>query len=225
MPGPGAGKEADDLSVIGDNAKTEVRGVFLPPALRPPHYVYYAAKKLGDKEASFDIFVAIKILPGPDKVFTEPRALLKVDTPEDEMHPWLTADGKNLYFSKKTKEGWRVLVSKRKMINEPAGFDEPITLDLPPDYHHPTLSPDGKTMYLQGPLPKGRWGLFVSTKSAKGWGLPVELDTLNHPDGPTGDRSPNLSRDGKYLYFASDRPGGKGGLDIWMIETEKLRKR
>jgi hypothetical protein len=36
--------------------------------------------------------------------------------------------------------------------------------------------------------------------------------------------SPCLSRDGTMLYFASDRPGGKGGLDIWMIETAKLPK-
>jgi len=29
---------------------------------------------------------------------------------------------------------------------------------------------------------------------------------------------PTLSTDGNKLYFSSDRPGGHGGMDIWMVE-------
>jgi len=94
--------------------------------------------------------------------------------------------------------------------------------ELPANFHHATLMPDGKTMYLQGPLEKDRWGLFVSTKSNTGWSKPEPLTMLNHPDGKIGDLSPNLSRDGALLYFASDRPEGKGGLDIWVIATKEL---
>ena len=81
----------------------------------------------------------------------------------------------------------------------------------------------GATMYLQGPLEKERWGLFVMNKTGGVWDKPTPLEQLNHPDGPTGDRSPCLSRDGTMLYFASDRPGGKGGLDLWVIKTAELR--
>ena len=45
------------------------------------------------------------------------------------------------------------------------------------------------------------------------------LERLNHPDAPTGDTSPSVSHDGTKLYFSSDRPGGKGGRDLWVIET------
>jgi len=30
------------------------------------------------------------------------------------------------------------------------------------------------------------------------------------------DQQPSLSHDGRTLVWASDRPGGVGGLDIWM---------
>lgn len=35
------------------------------------------------------------------------------------------------------------------------------------------------------------------------------------------DGCPILSKDGKQLYFASNRPGGEGGIDIWMAERDK----
>ncbi len=80
-------------------------------------------------------------------------------------------------------------------------------------------------MYLQGPLEKERWGLFRSVRGSSGWGKPEPLDGLNNADGPTGDRSPGLSRDGTFLYFASDRPGGKGGLDLYVVKTDELKKK
>ena len=39
------------------------------------------------------------------------------------------------------------------------------------------------------------------------------------------DRSPSLSRDGTMLYFASDRPGGKGALDLYVVRTAELKGR
>ena len=142
------------------------------------------------------------------------------------MYPWLTPDGKRLYFSRKEKDGWHVWTTSRQATTGAAGFTAPTQLkDLPVGFHHATLTPDGKTMYLQGPLEKGRWGLFVSAYDGKEWGKPEALDGLNHAEGKTGDRSPSLSRDGKFLYFASDRPGGKGGLDLYWIETAKLTKK
>jgi hypothetical protein len=130
-----------------------------------------------------------------------------------------------LFFSRKTKEGWRVMVATRKDVGGAAGFDEPVLIkELPADFHHATLSPDGKTMFLQGPIEK-RTGLFRSTFDGKTWSKPEELSELNHAEAPTGDRSPSLSRDGSMLYFASDRPEGKGGLDLWVVPTAQLKKK
>jgi hypothetical protein len=213
-----AGKVLEDVQT-----KVNDRSVCLTPEGAYPQYLFFATQK--DKEINnFDIYVAVRQFAGKD--FTSPTPINPIATADDEMHPWLASGGKQLYFSRKTKEGWRVFVTSRTQATGAAGFGEPKQIDLPADFHHATLTPDGKTMYLQGPLEKGRWGLFRSTAMVKGgWSKPEPLDELNNEEGPTGDRSPSLSRDGTLLYFASDRPGGKGGLDLWYVPTAQLAKK
>jgi hypothetical protein len=210
--------------VLQDYIRTEVddRSAVATTEDRFPQFLYYATKF--DKEGkSFDLYVAVK--QGKDKAFTEPRPVVVADTEDgDEMYPWLSADGKELYFSRKTKEGWRVFVARRANAVGALGFEEPKMLEeLAPDFHHVCVTPDGKTMYLEGPVSKGRSGLYKAMRTAKGWNKPEPLTMLNDPEAPTGDRSPALSSDGKRLYFASDRPGGKGGLDLWVVETYLLK--
>src|SRR5262249_46372843 len=170
-----------------------------------------------------DIYVAVR--QSRDAVFTSPTPINTISSQADELHPWLSATGKELYFSRKTKEGWKVFVATRKEATGAAGFGEPKLVDLPPDFHHVTLTPDGRTMFLQGPLEKDRWGLFRATRAGNGWSKPEPLDDLNDADGKTGDRSPCLSRDGFWLYFASDRPGGKGGLDLYVVKVSDLKRK
>jgi hypothetical protein len=214
-----AGKPVDDYV----STEADDRSAFATADGRFPQFLYFATKK--DKKGdNFDIYVAVR--QGAASAYSAPTPLQTVCTEEDELHPWLTGDGKALYFSRKTKDGWRVYVARRKEATGAAGFGEPeLVKELPAGFHHATLTPDGKTMYLQGPLEKERWGLFRSVRGADGWGKPGALDELNNADGPTGDRSPGLSRDGSMLYFASDRPGGKGGLDLYVVATADLKKK
>jgi hypothetical protein len=213
-----AGKE------VGDYIQSEVddRPGFLTAENRFPQYFYFATKK--DKQTkNFDIYVAVK--QDRNAAFSAPTPISTISSAADELHPWLAASGKELYFSRKTKEGWRVFVATRKEATGAAGFAEPKALDIPVEFHHATLTPDGRTMYLQGPLEKGRWGLFRSTRAGAGWSQPEPLDDLNDPSGKTGDRSPCLSRDGFWLYFSSDRPGGKGGLDLYVVKVSDLKRK
>jgi hypothetical protein len=186
-----------------------------------PQYMIYATNKDANKPDgrgdNFDLFM--KLREGPSDVDVNVAIPLHFSTADDEMYPWLTANG-TLYFSRKTQSGWRLYsasAGKAKMT-----FNKPEQVGFPDGFHHATLSPDGKTMYLQGPLEKGRTGLFRSKLENGKWSNPEELKQVNDTMATKGDMSPNLTRDGSLLYFVSDRNGGKGGLDIWAIPVEKI---
>jgi hypothetical protein len=223
----GAGKEVEGyIGPLPDAKKpADYRGVFLTKDGTYPQFLYFATNKNENdqKGDNFDIYVTYR---NSVKDEFAPPEMVTVDTAGDELHPWLTKDGKTLTltFSRKTKEGYRVFTAACNNSKGGQGFAAPVLVDeLPPNFHHVTLTPDGETMYLQGPLDNGRWGLFVSTKKEKKWGKPEPLDQLNDPSGPTGDHSPCLSRTGATLYFASDRVGGKGGLDLYSVNIADLK--
>jgi hypothetical protein len=196
------------------------------------HDLYFAAKLVfkGQENKStvpdnFEIVHAVKLTKTYQ--FSAPTPVLAVCTEADELHPWLTTDGKELFFSRKTKEGWRIFVAKR---SENSGtFEAPRLIEeIPPGFQHATLTNEGRTMILQGPLANDRWGLFrskrVRTGSALTWSPPEELINLNATpaEAPTGDLAPSLGRVDNRLYFVSDRAGGKGGRDIWTINAPAI---
>jgi outer membrane protein OmpA-like peptidoglycan-associated protein len=80
--------------------------------------------------------------------------------------------------------------------------------------HESTLfmSPDGKTLYIY--KDDGAGDIFVATKKPDGkWGAPESFTDINTADYT--ETSMSITPDGKVLYFASNRPGGLGGLDIY----------
>ena len=94
-------------------------------------------------------------------------------------------------------------------------------LNTPDNEGAQTISADGKTMVYTVCNRKGvigRCDLYWSRLENDTWTEPVNMGTeINTVFKET---QPSLSADGRIVYFASDRSGGKGGLDIW--KSEKL---
>lgn len=201
--------------------KPDYKGASLTADGKYPQHLFFATNMdplEGTKGDNYDIYYYIKQFPNAD--FTVMTAL-RICTAADELHPWVTADGKHCFFTRKTKEGYKVFVTSRPRLG--GQFGEEKDVGLPVNFQHATVSPDGKTMYVEGPVGKDRTGLFRSTLTEKGWSKPEPLAGLNSDTGKIGSKSPSLSRDGNILYFASDRDGGKGGLDIWAVPVAKLK--
>lgn len=57
--------------------------------------------------------------------------------------------------------------------------------------------------------------IVTSNRSDAAWGKPTLLEITR--DTLSSYAHPAISPDGLWLYFTSDMPGGKGGLDIWRI--------
>ncbi|CAG5078280.1 PKD domain-containing protein [Parvicella tangerina] len=79
------------------------------------------------------------------------------------------------------------------------------------NYSNPTISEDGQTMVFSFTgLTDTTSNLYFTKRTEQGWSQPSPIDGLNTLHNET---FPRLC--GTTLYFASDRPGGKGGLDIY----------
>lgn len=79
-----------------------------------------------------------------------------------------------------------------------------------------SVSPDGKHLYFtQWKRENGQTSssIYLSDNTGNGWSKPQLLHSVNQ--NGFNSKQPFCSADGKYLFFASDRKGGKGGFDIW----------
>jgi OOP family OmpA-OmpF porin len=85
-----------------------------------------------------------------------------------------------------------------------------------------TFSHDGKKMFFT------RWTknnnqtvsyIYTSRWENKGWTTPVKAPEPLNEEG-SNSAQPSLTTDGRYLLFASDRPGGFGGYDIWAVSMD-----
>lgn len=86
---------------------------------------------------------------------------------------------------------------------------------------HPSISSDGLILYFVSDMPGGFGGndIWMSKKSGSSW---TEPQNLGKPINSERDELFPYIRDNGNLYFASDRDGGMGGLDIYMAQRTEL---
>jgi outer membrane protein OmpA-like peptidoglycan-associated protein/tetratricopeptide (TPR) repeat protein len=142
-----------------------------------------------------------------------------------ETQPSLSSDGKTLYFIRtvKNQAGNRnsdIYVSfLQDDGNWSAGIKLPGNINTIYEEESVLIHPDGKTLYFssKGHVGMGGYDLYVSRKDSQGrWGDPVNLGyPINTKDD---ENSLMVSPDGTIGYFASNRAGGMGDLDIYFFE-------
>ncbi len=148
-----------------------------------------------------------------------------ISSDHDDYFPSITADGSQLVFTRIT----RIMAGAgRGAANEDLMqadwidgsfinvdvFPEPITTVK--NEGTQALRQDGRVMIFTAcnrPDTKGGCDLYISGKTGITWSIPVNV---GYPVNTRyWESTPCLSMDNMTLLFASNRPGGIGGMDIW----------
>jgi hypothetical protein len=69
---------------------------------------------------------------------------------------------------------------------------------------------------------EGSCDIYFSQWNGTGWSQPVNLGMP--VNSPYWESQPTFSSDGRTLMFVSNRPGGRGGKDIWQATIQTLIK-
>ena len=141
----------------------------------------------------------------------------------------LTADGLSLFFVSTRPGGLGnrdIWVATRTTIDSP--WDPPVNcgpnVNSAAEDHVPAISPDGRMLVFTSDRPDefGGRDMYLTTRvsTADDWSAPTNLGpTLN---SSVLEGSPDISPDGRMLYFNSTRQGGVGGNDIWQVPIDPV---
>jgi tetratricopeptide (TPR) repeat protein len=154
-----------------------------------------------------------------------------LNTVHSEMSPRLL-DSNTMYFSTvrhesdASKKNKAVFVEQKKAIKEANSWTL-VELDLPiqDDNAHVgngSFTSDSNRYYYSNCPERDQCAIYEIKKENGQWGVPKKMPS---PINETGSSSTQpmaaTSGDDEYLFFASDRSNGKGGLDIWYVELKK----
>jgi hypothetical protein len=136
----------------------------------------------------------------------------------------IAPDGKTVWFTSEIETG--VPSRSRKFRNHSGIFTAQLSglqlISIQPfkynnaqyDMGQPSISADGKYLFFASDMPGGQGGsdIWYCESLDGGWSAPINLGLK--VNSPGTDNYPCIHSSGR-LYFASNRPGGAGGLDVY----------
>lgn len=167
--------------------------------------------------------------------WTDPVLVPGINTGQRDLNPFLTADGKTMYFDSDRGSASSSPNEIDIFISHLVDGQWTVPERLPsppndPDYWdgNPTITLDGRYMYFfsnrPGGIPAGGGiqertidnykDIWVSENIDGQWQEPVNMGPNINSD--KCDSSPTVSSDGQNLIFHSSRPGGYGSYDLYI---------
>lgn len=156
--------------------------------------------------------------PVKDYVFAPHNIGNEVNSNESEYFPSLSIDGKRITFTRRinnTNEDFYFSEWKDGRWTPAREMEGGMNTDHNEAAQH--ISADGEWMVFAAdgrPEGYGNYDLYMSYKTLDGWTPAKNLAGVINSD--QWDAQPCISPDKRFLYFASRRPGGYGGIDIYM---------
>jgi WD40-like Beta Propeller Repeat len=176
--------------------------------------------------------------------WSEPQPMAEINSDHDELGPELTFDGTRLYFYSDRQGGlggYDLWVSDRASAKDPWSAPRNLgaTVNSSANEYGPGLTPQGERLYFASNRPRPGEATALDGRPIEAWSATIRERRSRHDydiyvadasdtgfrdallvtelSTPADEGSPAISPAGDFLYFASDRPGGAGGYDIYRI--------
>ncbi|HQQ93294.1 MAG TPA: OmpA family protein [Bacteroidia bacterium] len=172
-------------------------------------------------------------------VLFDPKVVKGVSTERDEYLAYISPDDRNCFFVRRlpVKNMNKVYSSdsEREVFMQAvrtangefnSGEAMPAPFNVTEDNQGGcSISIDNKHLYfammrMEGGL-QPNCDIYVSDYSSDSWGDIRKISALVN-DPKYWDSQPTVSADGATIYFASDRPGGYGGIDLYLTRKDPL---
>ena len=156
-----------------------------------------------------------------------------INSEDDEYWPTLTADEQMLIFTRQTlrnPEGRRAPANLREDFyisyyhednwSVASNIGPPLNTEL--NEGAPSLTADGRLIFFTACNREdgiGSCDIYFAGRSGSEWGEPVNLGAP--VNSAAWEAQPSVSPDGGTLYFASNRRGGKGEMDLWSTSRDE----
>lgn len=174
--------------------------------------------------------------------FAPPRPLAEINTGYDELGPALAPDGSALYFHSDRPGGlglYDLWVSRRRegAFGPPENLGPAVNSRY--NDHSPSIAAGGRTLYFasdrpdtgaSGSPPSEAWSSQIAGETPEldddlyaadlGGAGPAPAAPLAEVNTVHDETTPAASPAGDFVYFASDRPGGEGGFDLYRTRFE-----
>lgn len=151
--------------------------------------------------------------------------LATINTAQHDYSPLISADGNTLIFTSNRSDNVKEIEAKANYediyitTRNGNAWQKPkmISANINHKYNDAaaSLSADGKTLFLY--YEEGAGDIYYSRFKDGDWSEPKPLNK-NINTSTYWETSASMSADGKRLYFASNRPGGLGELDLYVSE-------
>ncbi|MFI5135315.1 MAG: hypothetical protein ACHQD9_05645, partial [Chitinophagales bacterium] len=153
----------------------------------------------------------------------------KVNSEQPEYLPSITGDEQTIVFTRRVGQG--PLENEdfyfSKKVNGDWTEAAPLTGNINTTYNEgaQSLTPDGNQLYYAAcdkPSGYGSCDIYFTQRKGNSWS---DVRDVGPPICTNfWESQPCISADGNSLYFVSNRPGGKGGADIWVSYKDKNGK-
>lgn len=137
--------------------------------------------------------------------------------------PAITVDGLTMIYTKRDvfSSDEDIVVSHKQNGEWKPSVSISNRINTPLNEGACSISADGRIMIFTSCDRRDTYGscdLYIARKVGDNWSKPENLG--KSVNSQYWESQPSLSADGKTLYFASNRPGGYGGRDLWVVTSD-----